>query len=826
MTDAPPFDPATSLVDHAGFLRSIARRLVADAATADDLVQETFVRALRRPPEGVASLRAWLATVIRNVCHDRRIRERARLDREREAALRRVETDGGDPFGIEVLSRALAALPKDYRHALQLRYYAQRSVAEIAAELGVPAATVKTRLHRGLEMLRADVRSRAGGDAGMRALLAPLAGAPLVPAAAGAAVAASAVFTTKWVAAAAAVIVAAAVCVPFVTGGDAAGERRASAAEPQRVAADPRAPVSRDQGGLPASGDRTPVSDRGVRLQVHGSVRHEVTGQPVPFAAVSLRDGEGREDLVADRDGRFASTRAFAADARWSVECCAAALRGAVAARSAAAPEPAPSGDDAWAPVEAFLRDGSLELAASVGPTWFVVTTLPPELRTADVQARLARRGGKGLARVVGRADQTAALHEVPGEPGNFWCRFLAEPLRSPAGLTLHLGTSDGLWHGSTPVPNLVGVAASPVSVVLESTGVVRGVVRDSTGAPCSGLEVVVARIDAERVDASVAFTDREGRFAIVHVPPGPASMEVNGERIEPWRRAVDVSAGRAIEQDVTVVTRRNGGVIEGAVTTDSGVPFTCCTVILKSRADTSVWRNAGLEWRVVDGRAVASWSFADVPLVECDVVLETFLPCGNSPRVLRVTPPAASIDFRVHDRLPMQSVDLRVVDAEGRALRGWSLFLRGESGWQSRVDGDADVRTVEVPVGQAFGWRLTGERFRTATGRVVPRDDARTDVRIVAAPGFSAVVSALDITNYYPAPGITVFADALPLGATDAEGDLVVDLPHAPRSLSLDTGVVRVHRDGDHASDLDESGGYHFSNEPGRLFVYVRRLY
>lgn len=826
MTDAPPFDPATSLVDHAGFLRAIARRLVADAATADDLVQETFVHALRRPPEGVASLRAWLATVIRNVFRDRRLSERARLGREEEAARRRAETDGGDPFGIEVLARALAALPKDYRHALQLRYYAQRSVAEIAAELGVPAATVKTRLHRGLEMLRADVRSRAGGDAGMRALLGPLVSATWVPAAAGtAAAAASAVFTTKWVAAVAAVFLAAAVCVPFVRGGD-ADERRASAAEPQRVAAAPRAPVSRDQGGLPASGDRTPVSDRGVRLQVHGSVRHEVTGQPVPFAAVSLRDGEGREDLVADRDGRFASTRAFAADARWSVERGAAALRGAVAARSAAAPEPAPGEDDGWAPVEAFLRDGSLELAASVGPTWLVATTLPRETRAADVQAVLARRGGTDLARGPRRAHQTAALHEVPGEPGIFWCRFRAEPLRSEAGCTLHLGTNDGLWHGSTPVPNLVGVAAAPVAVVLESTGVVRGVVRDSTGAPCSGLEVVVARIDAERVDASVAFTDREGRFAIVHVPPGPASMEVNGERIEPWRRPVDVSAGRVIEQDVTVVTRRNGGVIEGTVTTDSGVPFTCCTVILKSRADTSVWRNAGLEWRVVDGRSVAQWSFADVPLVECDVVLETFLPCGGSPRVVQVTPPAAHIGFRVHDRLPMQSVDLRVVDGEGRALRGWTLFLRGESGWQSRVDGDADVRTVEVPVGQAFGWRLTGERFRTAMGRVVPRGDARTDVRIVAAPGFSAVVSALDITNYYPAPGITVFADALPLGATDAEGELVVDLPRAPLALSLDTNVFRVHRDGEHASDLDERGGFHFSNEPGRLFVYVRRLY
>ncbi|MBL8747775.1 MAG: sigma-70 family RNA polymerase sigma factor [Planctomycetes bacterium] len=805
MTDVRPFDPATSLVDHAGFLRSIARRLVADAATADDLVQETFVRVLRRPPQGVASLRAWLATVIRNVFRDRRLEERARLDRERESARGRAEDDRGDPFGIEVLSRALAALPKDYRRALHLRYYAQRSVAEIAAELGLPAATVKTRLHRALEMLRSDVRARAGGDAGMRALFAPLLGTPWVPAAVGATAAASAAFATKWGAVAAAMLVATAVCVPFVPDVGPASAQQALATAPSIVVADAGAHLRSEPGDPAAAVERTPVPDRRGGAPLRGSVRHEATGQPVPFCAVSLRDAEGREDLVADRDGCFRSSRAFAAEARWCVE------------RSAAV--------DEWVPLAQFVRDGSLDVTTSVGPTWFVATTLPAGERPAGVLATLLPRDQHDLARVRARALSTAPLREVPGEPGIFWCRFRAEPSRSEAGCLLQLGTDDGLWYGSAAVPRLVGVAPSPIAIVLAQAGVVHGVVRDTTGAPCSGLEVTVARLGAERVDTAVACTDAQGRYRISHVLPGPASLEVNGEAIESWRRSVDVPAGRACEHDATVVTRRIGGAIEGTVTTDSGVPFTCCTVILKSRVDASIWRNAGLEWRQVDGRAVASWSFAEVPLVECDLVLETFLPCGSSPGVVRVTPPAAHVDFRIRDRLPMQAVDLRVVDGEGRAMRGWSLFLRGENGWQSRVDGDADVRTVEVPTGQPFTWRLAGAAVRTATGRVVPRDGPRTEVRVVAAPGFSAVVSALDITNYYPAAGIAVFADAVPLGATDADGDLVVDLPRAPGKLSLDTNVARVHRDADHASDLDELGGYCFSNEPARLFVYVRRL-
>ena len=55
------------LVQQQAFLRRLALRLVADEATADDLVQDAYVLALTRPPERREALRAWLATVVRRL---------------------------------------------------------------------------------------------------------------------------------------------------------------------------------------------------------------------------------------------------------------------------------------------------------------------------------------------------------------------------------------------------------------------------------------------------------------------------------------------------------------------------------------------------------------------------------------------------------------------------------------------------------------------------------------------------------------------------------------------------------------------------------------
>ena len=164
---------------HTAFLRRLARGLVRDEARADDLVQDTLVAALERPPRDDSSPRAWLATVLR-----RRAKNDARGSGRRAAHEGRLappgKARGADDAAAnlelarEVCDLALA-LREPYRTVVYLRYFEDLRPAEIAKRLGVPPLTVKTRLARGLAELRARLDERPGGRAEWSACLVAIA---------------------------------------------------------------------------------------------------------------------------------------------------------------------------------------------------------------------------------------------------------------------------------------------------------------------------------------------------------------------------------------------------------------------------------------------------------------------------------------------------------------------------------------------------------------------------------------------------------------------------------------------------------------------------
>ncbi len=173
-------DPAR-LLAHRAFVRHVVRRLVRDDATADDVVQETWVRALRSPPRMGRALRGWLARVGKNVALDRLRSERRRRRREQEAA--RAEGSVASPGELaERVARqrevagAVLALDEPLRSTVILRYYEDQPPRRIAAAHDVPVATVKSRLRRAFELLRAQLDNEYGSrDVWQRSLL-PLAG--------------------------------------------------------------------------------------------------------------------------------------------------------------------------------------------------------------------------------------------------------------------------------------------------------------------------------------------------------------------------------------------------------------------------------------------------------------------------------------------------------------------------------------------------------------------------------------------------------------------------------------------------------------------------
>ncbi|MEV7615935.1 sigma-70 family RNA polymerase sigma factor [Streptomyces sp. NPDC089799] len=132
-----------------------------DRHRAEDLVQETLVRAWRHPEaleSDHESMRPWLFTVGRRLAIDAR---RARLVRPSEVGPDALEhsphADDGTDTSVAVLDvrEALGRLSRDHREVLVQIYFHGASVAEAGRALGIPCGTVKSRTHYALRALRA-----------------------------------------------------------------------------------------------------------------------------------------------------------------------------------------------------------------------------------------------------------------------------------------------------------------------------------------------------------------------------------------------------------------------------------------------------------------------------------------------------------------------------------------------------------------------------------------------------------------------------------------------------------------------------------------------
>lgn len=158
MTPPPtPLDPDV-LMSHAAALRGLARHLVADEHAAEDLVQETLALALERPPRETRGLAGLLRVSLRHVAFKRTRSERGRSERE-QATARPEELPSTVSLVehralLEGVAGALLGLHEPYQTALFLRYFEDLPPRAISARLGVNEATIKSRLHRGLALLR------------------------------------------------------------------------------------------------------------------------------------------------------------------------------------------------------------------------------------------------------------------------------------------------------------------------------------------------------------------------------------------------------------------------------------------------------------------------------------------------------------------------------------------------------------------------------------------------------------------------------------------------------------------------------------------------
>ena len=172
---------AEDLMRHGVFLRRLITSIVRDATDADDVLQDTWLVAMERPPLHQSNLGAWLAVVARRLALRRGRTRRRRSDRERAAAQPDLQPSTADVVATVEWHQAVAAsvmrLSEPVRSAIVQRFHEGATFREVAARQGTSVATALNRVREGIRRMRQDLdrQSQGRGSTKWQAALAPLA---------------------------------------------------------------------------------------------------------------------------------------------------------------------------------------------------------------------------------------------------------------------------------------------------------------------------------------------------------------------------------------------------------------------------------------------------------------------------------------------------------------------------------------------------------------------------------------------------------------------------------------------------------------------------
>jgi RNA polymerase sigma-70 factor (ECF subfamily) len=822
-----------ALMEHVGFLRALALSLLQNEADADDVVQQTLATAMERPPAAQRNLRAWLATVTRNfalLTHRRRKRARAR-----ELVVARPEST---PSPAEIAARlelerkvvdAVAELEEPYRTTVILRFYDGLQPTEIARHLGVPASTVRVRLKRGLDRLRARLEEKTDRKALAMGLLL-LAGMPepgvrtapvrLVTAAA----VLVAIGGLAWL-----------IVQPWL------------ASRPERPAARPSRPVAT----VPR---RTPADRRGERRTV--TLRGRIVDsrdRPRAGIGVELREAQAR--------GRFTTLAQHVEGLLRPPAPLARAVSG-------------PGGGyeiDAPAGVAVVVRARDEEVVVETAKD---LDGLDFRLVGAPVtRGRLV--DGEGLplvgARVCGTPVDEDGRFELPGEQPMLVVRAPGLALRLlrgpppyvvrrgpplapevPAGAAVILLSRSAVAVGASAAefpdePRWVvatapgfGPHVGPPPVRLRSGRSIEGVVR-CEGEPVAGADVTwLGTYDVSKLaftQLEVVRTDADGRYRLTQVPPDALGITATHSDYLPRDGGLADYLGGFVDPELEAdVEMVRGMVKKGRIVGADGLPVAGARVSawprrMRAPHSAAVRRalaRAGLRWSAVSGPD-GGFSLGQ-------------LPPGVPLQVLAEHPVhgrAAAVDAWDLRLRPWEVVEGEVVDERGApvagalitgdGVRGWSdrygrYRLHGRPASELRVSHPALVTRIA-----RFRPRLTLLRGETIRGRVdapgalvlAGRRSARADTE-----------GRFEVTGLEPGPyRVEFFAAGRVARVVEAEaGGAFVDVALEPAGrvagLVLRPGLgavagARVHawvggRAADHAL-TDSAGRFRLDGVPER---------
>lgn len=766
---SPPDPVPDILLAERGFLRALARELVADEHAADDVLQDAALAWLTHPPRDAGAARAWLASVVRHLASNAR-RGNARRDAREQFVARPegVPSEALIDAGLETQRRVLAAvlaLREPYKTVIWLRWYEELPPRAIAERTGRTVETVKSQLKRGLAELRARLDGEFGDRASWCALLAPL-GEPsltrptLAPLAA-AAVLALAVSFAVWRARA-----------PHDVTPDPVF--RAASALPSEV----ESPLDRH----PAFAEREPLAPPVPTPATHTwrvRVRDEHDGAALPALGVRVTFADGSSTVAGtNADGELAldapaapSGVAFFADE--------------LAADTRAEPVEVAAGD---------TRAGG-DVTLAIGPTYALAAELPPGLAWSAVEARLVLPN-----RAVDDRDAPRAHVNAGHAP---WVRFGRTPRLSLLGAgersmyVLELASRDGLWRGVARVHATPGTHLEPVRVTFDARARLQGRFRALPPAETRALTVHVASTVSQLPRALHVAED--GSFDAGELPPGNVRVTVESPLHETFEQELEIAAleTRSVEWELAPVPRRtvrvelHGPTIAGDVT----------------------WRALPDErWT----RLAASSNAVELSLPRARV--EIAPPFAGvfawDPPSALVEPGDAKVVFTARSvNVEVERVTLRAVDANSGAsvdrFRAHVVIDRLGRGRKVAVDLDggglsADARDgaavfASIPPGTRGWWLVEAEGRQSAWGELADLDAApggRTRT-VALAPAWTCAFefSARDERGRVsPLRGVSVRTrGGAELATSLGDGVAFLDLTYDPGELALALDGWRV---------------------------------
>jgi RNA polymerase sigma factor (sigma-70 family) len=547
------------LLSEGAALRGLARTLLGTRADAEDLVQETYAASLASGCQD-AGKRPWLLGTLRNLVLLWR-RSSARRAAREDVAARASQGAMGDPALIaaqaEAMRNVAAAvhdLEEPFRTVLVLRFWRGLLPEAIARELGVPRNTVRSRLQRGIEKLRARLDASHGDRRAWLLPLVPFAASPrAVPwrdlaGSATTTLSGAIVMTTKTKLGGALVgaLVLALAWIAWPSGDAQSGRPSDLAARAVLPAgADPKqrgvVGAAIDEPAREAAAGEAPAATTGTLI-----VRARYADEPTVAAGVTIHLTRPRSDfrvglyrVVTDADGvaRFEGL----SPGTWRVGTPAHATPEVVKAEIAAG----------------STCECILPLQGGMTVTGVVVDTSGVVVGGAIVEAAFAGIGGVDADRIaVTAADGTFTIREC-----FVHCLVGA---RAEGHAASHLHFVEGHRGGT----ERVHIELRP------DGGAVEGLVLGPTGEPVPAAVVRVGNGRTESILSSAqgapplpaqVRTDAMGRFRAIGVPAGPQPVQVRTTDLAPWRGTCDVFAGATVAVRIVLAAGiRCTGIVRG----------------------------------------------------------------------------------------------------------------------------------------------------------------------------------------------------------------------------------------------------------------------